>query len=93
MLFIITELPDRRALYRALAELNAADAAGMPVGWKRVQGAPGWWERHLKTGHHHSGRLHARLGAERRGWTVLASSKADQPCDIRRLAKLGKGWP
>lgn len=87
LLFATTELSDRRALFRALAELQAG-ATGMPPGWKKIRGASGWWERHLSTGHDDSGRIYARLSRHGSAWLVLVSGKADQSRDLARLDRL-----
>lgn len=87
LLFAATELSDRRALFRALDDLQAG-TSGMPPGWKRIRGTTGWWERHLSTGHDDSGRIYAHLSRDGSGWRVLISGKADQARDLARLPKL-----
>lgn len=88
LLYISTELSNRRALYRTLHEL-AAGNSGMPLGWKRLKGITPWWERHLTTGHDDTGRIYASLGRNENCWRVLVSGKADQRRDIARLQRIG----
>ena len=81
---IATELDDRGPLYAALHELGA-DGRGMPLGWKRLADAQGWWERHLATGRDRTGRLYARHDPARSRWSVLVSTKARQKRDTAWL--------
>lgn len=80
------ELHDRAPLYRALAQLDAS-LGGWPPGWKKLQAANGWWERHLSDGASDAGRLYARLDARDRSLDVLISTKAEQPRDIAWLRR------
>lgn len=84
--FAAVELRDRGALYRALAQLEAADA-GWPPGWKKLQAANGWWERHLSDGSSDAGRLYARLDPSDRSVDVLVSTKGEQARDIAWLRR------
>jgi len=47
LVFLSSEMSDRASLYRALAELDRGQER-MPPAWKKVQGATGWWERHIR---------------------------------------------
>jgi hypothetical protein len=53
--------------------------------WKRIQGVPGWRERHVSNGQDDSGRIHA--GPHQGRWDLLVSHKAQQDRDISWLAK------
>lgn len=86
LVFASSELSDRGPLYRALAELNFGQDR-MPPAWKKVQGATGWWERHVSSGHDDAGRIYARLDPSTRRWQALVSHKGDQPRDIHWLAR------
>lgn len=83
--FIAVELSDRRAVWRALGELQRDDR-GIPVGWKGVAGRTGWWERHVSTGHDNQGRIYARREGSPSRWKVLVSHKQQQDADIRNLS-------
>ena len=85
--FVVAEMSDRKALFRYLRELHER-SQGMPAGWKGVQGADGWWERHVSTGQDDAGRIYARKGAADARWSVLISHKGDQSRDIDRLRRL-----
>lgn len=82
--FIAVELSDRRAVWRALGELDR-DVRGIPLGWKGVAGRQGWWERHVATGHDNQGRIYARRQGDPARWKVLVSHKQQQEADIRSL--------
>lgn len=82
--FIAVELSDRRAVWRALGDLDR-DMRGIPVGWKGVAGRQGWWERHVATGHDNQGRIYARREGSPARWKVLVSHKQQQDSDIRWL--------
>jgi len=86
LVFVSSELSDRTSLYRALAELNLGQER-MPIRWKKVQGATGWWERHVSSGHDDAGRIYARLDSSTRRWQVLVSHKGDQSRDINWLVR------
>ena len=86
LVFVSSELSDRTSLYRALAELNLGQER-MPIRWKKVQGATGWWERHVSSGHDDAGRIYARLDTSTRRWQVLVSHKGDQSRDINWLVR------
>jgi hypothetical protein len=76
------EFSDRRSLYRAMLEL---DAGTLGHNWKRIQGAPGWWERHVSNGQDDSGRIYARRVQGR--CDLLVSHKSQQARDISWLEK------
>lgn len=78
------EFVGRRALWRALAELQASSAP--PPGWKKIHAADGWWERHVSNGQDDAGRLYARREGGG-GWQVLISHKGDQPRDLTWLGR------
>jgi hypothetical protein len=86
LIFVSSELSDRGPLYRVLAELNFGQDR-MPPAWKKVQGATGWWERHVSSGHDDAGRIYARLDPSTRRWQALVSHKGDQPRDIHWLVR------
>jgi hypothetical protein len=86
LMFVSLEMSDRGPLYRALAELNFGQDR-MPPAWKKVQGANGWWERHVSSGHDDAGRVYARLDPSTRRWQALVSHKGDQPRDMHWLAR------
>jgi hypothetical protein len=79
---LVGEFADRRSLYRTFAELDA-DTLGRS--WKKIYGAPGWWERHVSDGQDDSGRIYARRTEG--CWDVLVSHKSQQPRDVAWLAK------
>lgn len=81
-----SEYASRKALYRSLSEL-AGVAGRLPPNWKSVQGASGWWERHVSDGQANTGRLYALYVAEARRWDVLISDKAEQPRDMTWLRR------
>ena len=81
-----SEYASRKALYRSLAELASVDGR-LPPNWKPVQGATGWWERHVSDGQANTGRLYALHVEEARRWDVLISDKAEQPRDMAWLQK------
>jgi hypothetical protein len=76
------EFADRRGLYRALTELGS-DMLGRA--WKKLRGAPGWWERHVSNGQDDSGRLYVRRAEGH--WEVLVSHKSQQARDIAWLTR------
>ena len=76
------EFANRRGVYRAVLELGS-DALGR--GWKRIHGAPGWWERHVSNGQDDSGRIYARRA--KGAWHLLISHKSEQARDIAWLAR------
>lgn len=84
------EYSSRRALYRALAELGGA-VGRLPSQWKAVQGATGWWERHVSDGQDNTGRLYARFASSSQRWDVLISDKAEQTRDIAWLRRIPDG--
>jgi len=77
----LAALPNQGPLLRELGRLDAPEVKGA-----RVEGAPGWNERHFSTGHGNDGRLYYR----RRGGEldVLVSLKPLQARDVRWLAGL-----
>lgn len=75
-------LCDRRGLYRAIVELRSDTLAR---GWKRIHGAPGWWERHVSNGQDDSGRMYARPAKQ--SWELLVSHKSQQARDISWLKR------
>ena len=81
-----SEYASRKALYRSLAELASVDGR-LPPNWKSVQGAAGWWERHVSDGQANTGRLYALYVGEAQRWDVLISDKAEQPRDMAWLRK------
>ena len=62
-----SEYASRKALYRALSELASVEGR-LPPNWKSVQGAAGWWERHLSDGQSNTGRLYALYVAGAQRW-------------------------
>ena len=50
-----------------------------------MQGAAGWWERHVSDGQANTGRLYALYVGEAQLWDVLISDKAEQPRDMAWL--------
>lgn len=84
---IAAEYGDRGAVYRALASVERGD--DMANEWKKLRGAPGWWERHIPTGESDAGRIYACLGGDRR-WKVLISHKGQQARDIDWLRSAGR---
>jgi hypothetical protein len=76
------EFADRRGLYRALIELGS-DMLGRA--WKKLRGAPGWWERHVSNGQDDAGRLYVRRAEGH--WEVLVSHKSQQARDIAWLTR------
>ena len=78
------EYADRTGLYRAIAELGSDAVRG---NWKRIRGAPGWWECHVSNGQDDSGRVYARNIAG--VWQLLVSHKSQQSRDIDWLARQG----
>ena len=79
---IAGEFADRRGLYRAVVELDF-DSLGRS--WKKIHGAPGWWERHVSSGQDDLGRMYARRGG--RCWDLLVSHKSQQTRDVSWLTK------
>jgi hypothetical protein len=79
---IAAEFGDRRSCYRAVLELGPET---LGRSWKRIQGAAGWWERHVSDGQDDSGRIYARRAE--RGWDVLVSHKSQQSRDVAWLAR------
>jgi hypothetical protein len=82
MTVLAGEFADRRSLYRAVVELNSDT---LVRGWKRIHGAPGWWERHISNGQDDSGRIYARPAGK--CWDLLVSHKSQQARDLSWLAK------
>ena len=82
----LVEYAGRKSLYRSLAELMAGEGR-LSAAWKSVQGATGWWERHVSNGQDNTGRLYARWAADRPGWDVLISDKGDQSRAIAWLRR------
>jgi hypothetical protein len=76
------EFADRGGLYRSLIEL---DSGALGRAWKKLHGAPGWWERHVSNGQDDSGRIYARRGEG--SWEVLISHKSQQARDITWLER------
>ncbi|HXT79192.1 MAG TPA: hypothetical protein VN702_06490, partial [Acetobacteraceae bacterium] len=70
----------------SLAELVSVEGR-LPPNWKSVQGAAGWWERHVSDGQANTGRLYALYVGDLRRWDVLISDKAEQPRDMTWLKK------
>ena len=81
-----SEYASRKALHRSLSELASIERR-LPPNWKPVQGAPGWWERHVSDGQANTGRLYALYVAEARRWDVLISDKGEQPRDMTWLRR------
>src|SRR5262249_54163025 len=79
---VSAEFADRRSCYRALLELGP-EALGRF--WKKIQGAPSWWERHVSNGQDDSGRIYVRRAE--RSWDVLVSHKSQQSRDVAWLAR------
>lgn len=79
---VAAEFIDRRSCYRAVLELGPET---LGRAWKKIQGAPSWWERHVSNGQDDSGRIYARR--VERGWDVLVSHKSQQSRDIAWLAR------
>ena len=79
---VSAEFADRRGCYRALLELGP-EALGRL--WKKIQGAPSWWERHISNGRDDSGRIYVRRAE--RSWDVLVSHKSQQSRDVAWLAR------
>jgi hypothetical protein len=75
-----SEYANRKALYRSLGELAVSER--LPANWKAVQGAAGWWERHVSNGQDNTGRLYAHFHSPHRRWNVLISNKAEQARDM-----------
>lgn len=83
---VAVEYTSRKALYRALAELAHGDGR-LPANWKAVQGATGWWERHVSDGQDNTGRLYASFASKDRRWDVLISDKGEQARDMAWLRR------
>jgi hypothetical protein len=83
---IAAEFSNRRALYRALAELRTVNGR-FPSSWKKLKGLDDWWERHMSDGQDDAGRVYARLTNEGRVWEVLVSHKSEQSRDISWLTR------
>ncbi|MGJ5154154.1 hypothetical protein [Bradyrhizobium sp. HKCCYLR1023] len=83
---VAAEFSNRRALYRALAELRTASGR-MPPSWKKLKGLEQWWERHMSDGQDDAGRIYVRFSAADRLWDVLISHKSEQTRDITWLAR------
>jgi hypothetical protein len=81
-----SEYAGRKALYRSLAELAVGEGR-LPANWKAVQGAAGWWERHVSDGQGNTGRLYAHFLRDDRRWDVLISDKAEQSRDMAWLRR------
>ena len=79
---VSAEFADRHSCYRALLELGP-EALGRL--WKKIQGAPSWWERHISNGQDDSGRIYVRRAE--RSWDVLVSHKSQQSRDVAWLAR------
>ena len=77
----IARLPKQGALLRGLSRLDAPEVKG-----ERVEGAPGWCERHFTTGHGNDGRLYYRRHGDH--FEVLVSLKQAQTRDVRYLGGL-----
>lgn len=77
----IAGLPRQGPLLRELSRLDAPELKG-----ERVEGAPGWCERHFTTGHGNDGRLYYRRRGDR--FEVLVSLKQTQTRDVRYLGGL-----
>jgi hypothetical protein len=86
LIVIAAEFSNRRALYRALAELRTINGRFPPT-WKKLKGLDDWWERHTSDGQDDAGRVYARLGPSERIWDVLISHKSEQSRDIAWLAR------
>jgi len=78
------EYRDRAALYRELRGIGNA-TEGPPAGWKKLQAAGGWWERHVGNGDSDAGRLYARYNGAEKVFDLLISKKGDQPRDLQWL--------
>lgn len=83
---ISAEFRERGSLYRAISELQPPPAR-LSSSWKKLQGADGWWERHVSTGEDDSGRVYARWEVSDQRWAVLVSHKGDQTRDIGWLRR------
>jgi hypothetical protein len=77
----IARLPNQGPVLRELSRLDQSDVKG-----ERLEGAPGWCERHFSTGHGNDGRLYYRRRGNRA--EVLVSTKPLQARDVRYLAGL-----
>jgi hypothetical protein len=76
------EYADRAGFCRAMNELGTG---GMTSSWRKIRGAPGWWERHISNGQDDAGRIYARSRLGR--WELLVSHKGQQERDIVWLRK------
>jgi hypothetical protein len=83
---ISAEFRDRRALYRALAELRETGPR-LPPAWKKVRGLDAWWERHVGNGEDDAGRIYGRRSSEEQIWRVLISHKGEQDRDLAWLRR------
>jgi hypothetical protein len=80
------EYADRQPLYRALAELQAANPR-LPNAWKKLKGVDAWWERHVSDGASDAGRIYVRQQQADLTWQVLLSHKGQQERDIAWLKR------
>lgn len=78
------EYRDRRALYRALAQMRE-DGARLPNTWKKLRGLDRWWERHVSDGTDDQGRIYARFNDYDRSFDTLVSHKGEQARDLNWL--------
>ena len=79
----VGEFESRTGFYRSIKELPVE--GGRPEGWKRVQTAERWWERHVSNGRGNTGRAYARFDTRTRRWGFLLGWKSEQVRDIAWL--------
>ncbi|MBN9597773.1 MAG: hypothetical protein J0G36_20770 [Afipia sp.] len=84
LIVIVAEFLNRKALYRALADLKWVNGR-LPPAWKKLQGLENWWERHISNGQDDAGRIYARPPLNESRWEVLISHKGEQSRDIAWL--------
>lgn len=84
LIVIVAEFSNRKALYRALADLKWTNGR-LPPAWKKLQGVENWWERHISNGQDDAGRIYARSPPNDSRWAVLISHKGEQSRDIAWL--------
>lgn len=87
LLVIAVEYRDRKALYRALAQLDPS-LGRPPSTWKKLAGLE-YWERHISDGASDAGRVYSWLDTRARMFRVLVSRKGEQTRDIAWLRQRG----